>query len=608
MPVRTCRPLRSRLLALLAAPLLGACAGTLTAADAADANEALLAAIPKETPAEHDARMAWFRDARFGMFIHWGLYAVPAGVYKDKTDLAEWYLEQSKMPVSEYAKFIPQFDPEQFDAKAIVKAAKDAGMRYLVITSKHHDGFGMFPSALTDWCIKSTPFKRDPLAELSAACAEAGIRFCTYHSIMDWHHTDWGNRRAWNDTATGTPDMDRFTTYLKGQLTEIVTRYHPGIMWFDGEWEKPWTHARALDLFAFLRKLDPKLIINNRIDTGRNGMAGMSTDDHFVGDYGTPEQEIPPTGFGPGVDWESCMTINDHWGFNSHDSNWKSPQTIVTNLVDIASKGGNYLLNVGPNAQGQIPDGSIATLAGVGAWMKVNSEAIYGTTASPFRKLPAGLRCTRKGGTLYVHVFTWPADGKVVLPMTGAISSASVLGQSEALTTAAGEHGLTITLPAAAPAGLVPVLKLTLAGEVLPIDTLPKQAADGTIALPLDDVTLSGGLKVENTPPNLGMWTNTHASATWTVAVRQPGTFTVVLDYALPTADAGNQLDIDAGGTPLSVALAATGSWTDYHQVEIGTLTVAKAGAVSFTIRPKPRTTLKEGLMNLRGVTLKPKP
>ena len=608
MPARTCRPLRSRLLALLAAPLLGACAGTLGAADAADPNEALLAAIPQETHAEHDARMAWFREARFGMFIHWGLYAVPAGVYKDKTDLGEWFLEQSKMPVSEYAKFIPQFDPEQFDAKAIVKTAKDAGMKYLVITSKHHDGFGLFPSALTDWCIKSTPFKRDPLAELSAACAEAGLRFCTYHSIMDWHHSDWGNRRAWNDTATGTPDMDRFTAYLKGQLTEIVTRYHPGIMWFDGEWEKPWTHARALDLFAFLRKLDPKLIINNRIDTGRNGMAGMSTDDHFVGDYGTPEQEIPATGFSAGVDWESCMTINDHWGFNAHDMNWKSPQTIVTNLVDIASKGGNYLLNVGPNAQGQIPDGSIATLAGVGAWMKVNSEAVYGTTASPFRRLPAGLRCTQKGGTLYVHVFTWPADGKVVLPMTGAITSATLLGQSDALATAAGEHGATITLPAAAPAGLVPVIKVVLAGEVLPIDTLHKQGADGTIVLPLDDVTLSGGIKIENTPPNLGLWTNTHAAASWTVSVHQPGTFTVVLDYALPTADAGNQLDIDCGGTPLSATLAATGSWSQYQQVEIGTLTVAKAGAVSFTIRAKPRTKFKEALMNLRGVTLKPKP
>jgi alpha-L-fucosidase len=560
-----------------------------------------------ETPAQRDARMGWWREARFGMFIHWGLYAVPAGVYKDKTDLGEWFLEQSKMPVSEYAKFIPQFDPEKFDAKAIVKTAKDAGMKYLVITSKHHDGFGMFPSALTDWCIKSTPFKRDPLAELSAACAEAGLRFCTYHSIMDWHSSDWGNRRAWNDTATGTPDMDRFTAYLKGQLTEIVTRYHPGIMWFDGEWEKPWTHARALDLFAFLRKLDPQLIINNRIDTGRNGMAGMSTDDHFVGDYGTPEQEIPATGFGAGVDWESCMTINDHWGFNAHDTNWKSPQTIVTNLVDIASKGGNYLLNVGPTAEGQIPDGSIATLGGVGGWMKVNSEAIYGTTASPFRRLPAGLRCTQKGATLYVHVLTWPADGRVVLPMTSAITSATLLGQTEALATAAAEHGATITLPATAPAGLVPVIKVALAGEVLPIDTLPKQAADGTIVLALEEATLSGGIKIENTPPNLGLWTNTHATAMWTVSVRQPGAFAVVVDYALPTADAGNQLDIDAGGTPLSATLAATGSWSEYQQIEIGTLTVAKAGPVSFTIRAKPRTKFKEGLLNLRGVTLKPK-
>ena len=199
--------------------------------------------IPVETPEQRAARMKWFAEARFGLFIHWGVYSVPAGEWKGKTNYGEWFLEETHMPVSQYEKFAQQFNPVKFDAKQWVALAKEAGMKYIVITSKHHDGFGMFPSQETDWCIKSTPFQRDPLKELSAACREAGIKFCLYHSIMDWHHPDWGTRRAWNDKATGKPDMDRYTAYMKRQLKELVTNYGPlGILWFDGEWESPWTH------------------------------------------------------------------------------------------------------------------------------------------------------------------------------------------------------------------------------------------------------------------------------------------------------------------------------------------------------------------------------
>ena len=183
--------------------------------------------------------MKWFREARFGMFIHWGVYSVPAGEWKGNKGYGEWFLEETNMPVSQYEKFAQQFNPVKFDAKQWVRIAKDAGMKYIVITSKHHDGFGMFRSELTDWCIKSTPFRRDPLKELAAACKEAGITFCLYHSIMDWHHPDWGKRRPWNDKATGNAaDMDRYTAYMKGQLKELLTGYGPlGILWFDGEWE-----------------------------------------------------------------------------------------------------------------------------------------------------------------------------------------------------------------------------------------------------------------------------------------------------------------------------------------------------------------------------------
>ncbi|MEI6516897.1 MAG: alpha-L-fucosidase [bacterium] len=367
-----------------------------------------------ETKEQKAARMKWFDESRFGMFIHWGVYSVPAGEWNGNTGYGEWFLEETKMPVSQYEKFAKEFNPVKFNAKEWVRMAKDAGVKYIVITTKHHDGFGMYPSKLTDWCIKSTPFQRDPMKELAKACKKAGITFCTYHSIMDWHHPDYPNRRGYNDVATGKPDMDRFTAYLKGQLKEIVTSYHPGIMWFDGEWESAWTHERGVDLYAYLRNLDPKLIINNRIGKGRAGMSGMDNG-KGVGDYGTPEQEIPATGFGEGAHWESCMTMNGHWGYNKHDNGWKSTQELVRNLINCASKGGNYLLNVGPTSEGLFPDASIERLAGIGKWMKVNGESIYGTTASPFKSLPWG-RCTQKAGKLYLHVFDWPKDGKLVVP------------------------------------------------------------------------------------------------------------------------------------------------------------------------------------------------
>ena len=461
-----------------------------------------------ETAAEHDQRMAWFREARFGMFLHWGVYAVPAGAWNGKTNYGEWFLEETKMPVSQYEKFAAQFNPVKFDAREWVRMAKDAGMKYIVITSKHHDGFGMFRSDQTDWCMKSTPFQRDPLQELADACRAAGIRLCFYHSIMDWHHPDWGTRRAWNDKADGTPDMDRYTAYMKAQLKELITRYGPiGILWFDGEWEKPWTHERGVDLYNYVRSLQPDIIINNRVGKGRSGMQGMDKGNERVGDYGTPEQEIPPTGFGPGVDWESCMTMNRHWGYNQHDQDWKSATTLIRNLVDCASKGGNYLLNIGPTAEGTFPTPCIERLADIGKWMKTNHEAIYGTQASPFESLGWG-RCTQKqlgqapgsefqqraawpyqdlgpaakGRTrLYFFVYDWPANGKLTVPaIANRPLRAFLLSDRRKLPLVVNNHSITITLPATAPDAAASVVALDIEGA--PQVIKPDPYADETPA------------------------------------------------------------------------------------------------------------------------------
>ncbi len=428
------------------AAIAASCFGCLALSRAADAPAAKL---PPETKEARDARMAWFRDAKFGMFIHWGVYAVPAGEYKGTKDHAEWYLETTKMPVSEYEKFRDAFNPVKFNAKEWVRIAKDAGMKYLVITSKHHDGFAMFDTKLTDWSIMHTPWKHDPLKDLSEECKKAGIKFCVYHSIMDWHHPDYAPRRPWNDVAKGEPNMDRYVEFLKGQLKELVEQYDPAILWFDGEWEGTWTHERGKDLYAYCLKLKPDVIVNNRVGKNRQGMQGLSKGKEIIGDYGTPEQEIPAGGL-KGVDWESCMTMNNHWGYNKFDHHWKSSESLIRMLIDIASKGGNYLLNVGPTAEGLIPAPSVERLAVMGQWLKVNGEAIYGTTAGPFDKAPAWGRVTAKPGKLFLHVFDWPKDGRLaVAGWKDKVKAAYLLADPEhaPLKTEAAADGLVVAVP-----------------------------------------------------------------------------------------------------------------------------------------------------------------
>jgi len=422
----------------------------------------------RKEQAAKDARMAWWRDARFGMFIHWGLYAVPAGMYKGKRvdGIGEWIMNNGKIPVAEYEKFAQQFNPIGFNADEWVQRARNAGMKYIVITSKHHDGFCLWDSKVTKWDVMdATPFKRDILKELSAACKRHGVNLCFYHSIMDWHHPDaqapfYPN---YNDTSKSNPNFDRYVeTYLKPQIAELLTNYGPiGVMWFDGEWIKDWTEPRGKDMYAYVRGLQPKIIINNRVGKGRKGMEGLSESNEYAGDFGTPEQQIPPTGL-PGVDWETCMTMNDTWGYKSYDENWKSTEMLIRNLADIASKGGNFLLNVGPTPEGLFPRAIEQRLEDMGKWMAVNGQSIYGTTASPIGRPDWG-RCTAKADRLYLHVFNWPADGKLDVPLAGAKPAKAYLladRKRASLPVAAGQDKLTITVPANAPDAIDSVIVL----------------------------------------------------------------------------------------------------------------------------------------------------
>ena len=423
-----------------------------------------------ESKEQRDARMGWWRQDRFGMFIHWGLYAIPAGRWKREQipNASEWIMNTAHIPVAEYEQLAGQFNPVKFDADQWVQIAKDTGMKYIVITSKHHDGFCLWDSKVSRYdVIDAAPFKRDILKELSDACRKHDIKLCFYHSIMDWHHPDAQapHYPTYNTDQKKNPNFPHYIeSYLKPQIKELITSYGPlGVLWFDGEWIPEWTEDDGRDMYRFVRGLQPDIIINNRVGKGRKGMEGLTKEGSFAGDFGTPEQQIPPTGL-PGLDWESCMTFNDSWGFKETDPNWKSARQLIRNLVDIASKGGNYLLNVGPTAEGLIPQPSVERLQAIGAWLKTNGESIYGTTANPIGELSWG-RCTAKSDKLYLHVFDWPKNGELALPGVKNKAQKTYLlvdKRRELNLTQDSEGNVTISLPAEAPDEIDTVVVLEL--------------------------------------------------------------------------------------------------------------------------------------------------
>jgi alpha-L-fucosidase len=458
----------------------------------------LLPTTVAETPEQRSERMSWFRDGRFGMFVHWGPYAVLGGEYMGRRvgGNPEWIQHTGRIPYQEYEQMAASFNPVNFDAAAIVRTAKDAGMKYVVITAKHHDGFCMWDTKLTDYNIVHwTPFKRDVMAELSNECRKQGIRFGIYYSVRDWHHPDWtlryvdlGQPRQYNSRwgfppspwtrgkhyACGCPacggnisplskefeprpteaegaDMNRYLDYMKGQLEELVSMYKPDLMWFDAQDIVDSKLGRVDEMVATMRSLNPDVIISDRI-----------SGEGVFGDYGIHEGKIP--GAGSPREWESCITMNGTWGYSKYDKNFKSAETIVRMLVDTASKNGNLLLNVGPDGQGDLPEGSVQSLQDVAKWMAVNGESIYGCGSSGLPSPDWGT-FTAKGDHLYVHVFQWPADGQLLMPKPdGNVKQAFLLADpaKAPLVTAVSGKDLTITVPEQAPNAIDSVIVLKL--------------------------------------------------------------------------------------------------------------------------------------------------
>lgn len=560
-----------------------------------------------ETKEEKDARMAWWRDARFGMFIHWGVYAVPAGTYKGEQipHIGEWIMLNAKIPVDEYKAFAKEFNPVKYNPEDWAKLAKKAGMRYMVITSKHHDGFALFPSKVTDWDVAdATPYGKDLIGPLAKAARDEGLKFGLYYSqAQDWNHP--GGAKARHKEGTGWDEKQNggFDEYLKQiaapQVGEILSFYRPDVLW----WDTPtWMNKERAETLLPLIRIVPGIITNNRLGGG------------FKGDTETPEQHIPPTGF-KDRDWEVCMTMNNTWGYKSYDHDWKSTEDLIQKLCDIASKGGNFLLNVGPTAEGLIPQASIDRLEEIGAWMDINDEAIYGTSASPFHRLLWG-RCTKKilpdGAILYLHVFDWPENGKLSLPgLKNTPASITLMQGGQELSwnkLKGNEPGITINVPKEAPDQISTVIKVEIKDELNVDLLLPGQDKKGNLVLEPEYADMnnrySTHLKLEqqNGKSNIGNWIDNRLWVSYTFEINEPGTFSVDADLAAENKSGlvFNLVDEEKQ----NVMLNPSGSFSKYQVVNLGNLTFDEPGTYTLEIRPA-----KEGWspVKMRNITLKPK-
>ena len=554
-----------------------------------------------ETAEQRDARMAWWREARFGLFIHWGVYSVPAGTHNGEQieNIGEWIMHYGKIPVSEYQQYAKEFNPVDYDPEAWVLMAKDAGMKYIVITAKHHDGFALFETAASDWnIVEATPYGKDLLKPLAEAARKHDIKLGFYYSqAQDWVHPggSFWDGYGWDPAQNGSMDE-----YLRDiavpQVKELFTNYGEiSILWWDTPIDM--TPARAT-MFDGLVELQPGIIVNNRLLYGHDG------------DLRTPEQNVPPTGLD--YDWEACMTMNTTWGYKSYDDDWKSSGQLIRNLVDSASKGGNYLLNVGPMANGEIPQPSIERLKDVGEWMRVNSSSIYGTTASPFIRLTWG-RATKKeypnATELYLHVFDWPEDGLLRVDglrsdVSGAYFMADFQQQIQVDKT---QEGVVLYLPEQPLDEIDTVIVLKINGKLEVERILPSQNEEGALVLSMDDANIhnpgyGGRLELrqnDNSASYLDGWTDYSSHVDWLVRIDNPGTFEV---YAEVVAEQSTGFLLMANDVQKPLIVKSTGGLQTFQTQYIGQLTLPKGESA---IRINPQMSLWNPIM-LRSVTLKP--
>ncbi len=535
--------------------------------------------------AKLDQRLKWWRESRYGLFIHWGLYAVPAGKWKGKSvpSIGEWIMHSAKIPAAEYEKLAGQFNPTRFDAKAWVALAVESGMKYLVITSKHHDGFAMYNSKADPYnIVDATPFGRDPMKELATECRKAGIRMCFYYSQdQDWHHPG-GSGNDWDYPDRTKQEFAHYLkTKVKPQLKELLTQYGPiGLIWFDTPW---WiTKPQSLDLKRFVHRLQPKCLVSGRVG-------------HDVGDYGSFGDNQIPVGRIAGA-WETPATLNDTWGFKTDDHKWKSVRELLYLLIDLTGKGVNYLLNVGPTAEGIIPKPSVERLREIGAWTKRNGEAIYGTEAGPFPYEIENCRFTQKGRRLYVMLMKWPRNRKLTLVgLKTKVRRAALLVNrtadlefTETSCEELGTHHLEVKLPAKKPDPHVSVLVLELADRA--------EINPGILQQPSGKIELNafmGRLHPSRTGRQIRLnpigatenWFTRSNSISWTFKVFEPGTYLIevgiVRGRRQPKWTGGHKLTLAINGKKTTRRIRAQ-AWRDTPHAQYFPEAIARFGTVTF--------------------------
>lgn len=572
--------------------------------------------LSKRTQQKQDRRMKWWREARFGLFIHWGLYAIPEGIWKGKEipGIGEWIQKRANIPVAEYEKLAEQFNPIKFNAKEWVQVAKDAGMKYLTITSKHHDGFALFKSQASPYnIVDATPYGQDVIAELAKECQKADIKLCFYYSQkQDWHHPHGSG-----NTLDFDPAKQNFNQYMreKGlpQVKEILTQYGPiGMIWYDTPQDI--TPAQTRKFINEVYKHQPNCLVNGR--------AG-----HGLGDYQSMGDNLIPPARVDG-DWETPATLNDTWGFKKNDHNWKPVDGLIKRLVDIVSKGGNYLLNVGPTADGIIPKPSVTRLKKVGDWLKINGDAIYGASASPHPYELSWGAMTTKGRKLYLNIWDWPKGTFTLYGLKNKVRKAYLLADKNRTPLEKQQTHedtidldvLTLKLPRKKPDKIVSVVVLEVTGEPQ-MDATLLQNADGRILLEAHNAQIkspkTGKQLTRGRFGTIENWFATSHRVTWTVKVAQPGTYDVIALTQTDRAgkwEGGHKAKLTIGRTSVSNTLKEQErrdnpkANADLRDVvsPLGQITIQKAGTHDITLRME-KIIQKKGLgPKLRAIQFLP--
>lgn len=528
-------------------------------------------------------RMGWWQEARFGMFIHWGIYTKLAGFYKGNAqpNSAEWIMNRGKIPISEYEKLAEDFNPTKFNAKEFVGLAKQAGMKYMVITAKHHDGFSMFDSKASDYnIVDATPFKRDVLKELAEECHKQNIKFGFYYSqAQDWHHPG-GMGNNWDDSIERVSSDEYVYEKALPEVKQLLTEYGPiAIFW----WDTPRKMSKEVvdSLHHITTALQPKIITNDRLG------------DDYPGDHKTFERRGPR--YQPEAEyWELCQPISGSWGYRKDDDNFKPTPTLIRTLIDQASKGGNYLLNVSPTDEGTLKPEAIERLKAIGSWMDKNSEAIYGTQANPTENEPDWGRITLKEEgaktLLYLHVYDWKSGASLPIRLNNEVESCYLLTDKiRTFKTELSTDGLFVKLTGKAPDSVASVIVLKLKGKpnVLPQKPLG-QDENGVVVLPAFRAqyeNLQGpGAEYNEHLDCVSSWESETAKVFWNFEVNMPGQFQLIASYS---GEEDTQLNVAVNGESRIVNIPASGSnLKRFKTVNLGSISVEHAGKHTLELMP----------------------